>query len=169
MFPRVSTLTTKRLLLEPLAPAHAVELAPLLDDPSLHRYTGGEPLPLAQLRERYERQMLGKSGDGSQLWFNWIVRDRTSEDALGYVQATVDIASRAADVAWVIASRYQGRGYAREAASEMVAWLRSNGAAVVTAHIHPEHAASAAVARAIGLAPTPTVVDGEVRWESGSQ
>jgi len=32
--------------------------------------------------------------------------------------------------------------------------------------VHPDHAASQGVARAIGLGPTRTMVDGEVRWES---
>ena len=160
-----STVTTERLLLEPLAAAHAVELAPLLDDPTLHTYTGGRPLPVEELRERYEHQVGGRSGDGSQLWFNWIVRDRATHDALGFVQATVEVASGVADVAWVIASQYQGHGYAREAASAMVAWLRASGITTVTAHVHPANEASAAVADAIGLAATPVVVDGEIRWE----
>lgn len=34
----------------------------------------------------------------------------------------------------------------------------------VIAHIHPDHLASAAVARAAGLAPTAEMQDGEVRW-----
>jgi len=37
-----------------------------------------------------------------------------------------------------------------------VVWLR--------AAIHPDHRASAAVARSIGLAPTSEIVDGEVVW-----
>ena len=40
------------------------------------------------------------------------------------------------------------------------------GIARVTAHIHPDNAPSEGVARALGLAPTTTVVDGEVRWEA---
>ena len=39
------------------------------------------------------------------------------------------------------------------------------GVEVVVAHVHPQHHASIAVARAIGLAPTGTIVDGEVRWQ----
>ncbi len=46
----------------------------------------------------------------------------------------------------------------------MVAWLREQRAGIV-AHIHPDHQASAAVARAVGLAPTSTLEDGELRWE----
>jgi hypothetical protein len=41
-------------------------------------------------------------------------------------------------------------------ATSGVVWFR--------AEIHPEHEASAAVARSIGLAPTTEVVDGEVVW-----
>jgi RimJ/RimL family protein N-acetyltransferase len=48
----------------------------------------------------------------------------------------------------------------------MVEWLREQRVEVVVAHVHPEHQASMGVARAIGLAPTDVVVDGEVRWES---
>jgi hypothetical protein len=39
----------------------------------------------------------------------------------------------------------------------------------VVAHVLPEHQASMGVARAIGLAPTDVVVDGEVRWETRIQ
>jgi RimJ/RimL family protein N-acetyltransferase len=69
-------------------------------------------------------------------------------------------------VAWVIGTAYQGCGYAREAASLMVTRLRDDGVQHVVAHVHPEHRASQAVARAIGLRPTDTVVDGETRWQA---
>ena len=44
-------------------------------------------------------------------------------------------------------------------------WLLASGTAdAVVAHIHPDHAASVAVARAAGLAPTAERHDGEVVW-----
>jgi hypothetical protein len=46
----------------------------------------------------------------------------------------------------------------------MVEWLRGTGVGVVTARIDPDHAASAAVARVVGLVPTTAVVAGEVTW-----
>lgn len=166
MLTRAPTLlTTERLLLEPLTLAHAEEMVAVLSDPALHRYVGGEPLSDVELRERYARQARGRSPDGLHSWCNWIVRERTSLAAVGYVQATVSDASRSAEVAWVVGSRHQGRGYAREAAKAMVAWLRASGVSTVTAHVHPEHRASSTVARAAGLIETSTVVDGEVRWE----
>ena len=43
-------------------------------------------------------------------------------------------------------------------------WLREQGVELVTAHIHPEHTASIAVARHLGLAAGETRSDGEIRW-----
>ena len=44
--------STQRLDLEPLMAGHAVELAPLLDDVTLHEFTGGAPLSAATLAAR---------------------------------------------------------------------------------------------------------------------
>ena len=84
----------------------------------------------------------------------------------GYVQATVRGAR--AEVAWVVGARWQGRGYAKEAAAGLVRHLLDQGSVrTVVAHIHPGHAASAAVASAAGLLPTGEWEDGEVRWRRG--
>ena len=158
-------LTTEHLLLEPLTPSHAEEMVAVLNDPALYTYVGGEPPSDVELRERYVRQARGRSPDELQSWCNWIIRDRTSFAALGYVQATITDASGWADVAWVVGSEFQGRGHACEAAKAMIAWLRESGVNGVSAHVHPDHAASSTVARAAGLTETSTVIDGEVRWE----
>ena len=163
-------LRTERLDLEPLRIGHADEMAPLLDDAALHRYIGGRPLTRAELGERYARLVRGGSADGTQRWLNWVVRHRDSRQAVGTVQATITATITATDdepgaeVAWVIGVPFQGHGYAKEAARAMVAWLRDQGVGTVVAHVHPRHDASAAVARAVGLVATDTVVDGEVRW-----
>ena len=161
---------SSRLELEPLRPEHADELAPLLDDVGLHEFIGGEPASLDELRARFTRQAVGRSPDGSQRWLNWVVRLRDGGAAVGTTQATVTESDgvSTAEVAWVVARPHQGRGYAVESARAMVEWLREQRVEVVVAHVHPEHQASMAVARAIGLAPTDEVVDGEVRWERRS-
>jgi hypothetical protein len=46
----------------------------------------------------------------------------------------------------------------------MVGWLARHGVRTVTAHIHPEHEASAAVADRVGLKPTLTMEGGERVW-----
>lgn len=166
----VERLVTERLALDPLRVDDAAELAPLLDDPALHAFTGGAPAGAAELRARFARQVAGRSPDGTARWLNWVVRLRATGAAAGTVQATVvpEGDRLAAQVAWVIATPHQRRGYAREAAVALVDWLGARGAGVIVAHVHPAHAASNAVARAAGLRPTDRSVDGEVRWERPS-
>jgi len=97
-----------------------------------------------------------------------VVRRRKDAQPLGTVQATLseNEDGLTAQVAWVIGPAHQGQGYASEAAGLMVRWLRQQGVDTLVAHVHPQHDASMAVARAAGLTPTKTVIDGEVRWEA---
>jgi RimJ/RimL family protein N-acetyltransferase len=165
-WPTATLLTGRRLVLEPLQPDHADEMAVVLDDPALHEYAGGAPATAEELRRRYATLTGGRSPDGSECWLNWVVRHRADSLAVGFVQATVTRAADqfSADVAWVIGTAQQHQGFAQEAAALMVSWLRRQGAASIVAHIHPEHRASAAVAQRIGLTPTGDLFDGEVRW-----
>jgi RimJ/RimL family protein N-acetyltransferase len=155
-------ITTPRLQLEPLRTDHAGELAAVLDDPALHAFTGGAPSTESELRERFARQSIGRSPDGTQDWLNWVVRDRATHKAVGTLQATVS--GRTAELAWVIAASRQGEGLATEAATAVRDALRADGVTTFVAHIHPGHAASAAIARRLGLQPTQPRDDGEVRW-----
>jgi RimJ/RimL family protein N-acetyltransferase len=163
-WPRAEALTTPRLALEPLRPAHARELAPVLADPELHAFIGGEPASEDELRARLQRQAAGQSPDGAQGWLNWVARDRGSEAPVGTVQATLVDGGRTAELAWVVATSRQGEGLATEAARAVQEWLRGRGVRHFVAHIHPDHEASAAVARHLGLAPTDERHDGEIRW-----
>ncbi|MCX4970128.1 GNAT family N-acetyltransferase [Streptomyces sp. NBC_00654] len=154
--------TTDHLDALPLEAAYADEMAAVLGDPALHTYTGGAPEDTAALRARYERQSAG-SPDPAEQWWNWVLRVREDGRLAGYVQATVR--GGAAEIAWVVGTPWQGRGYAKEAAAGLVAHLLADGSVrTVLAHIHPDHTASAAVAGAAGLAPTDEWEDGEVRW-----
>ncbi|MFI2736951.1 GNAT family N-acetyltransferase [Streptomyces sp. NPDC018711] len=162
--PGDATVRTARLDLLPLSVAHADEMARVLADPALHAFTGGTPLTAPELRARYERLVAG-SPDPAVLWCNWVVRLRAEHRLTGTVQATVTEGGRTAEVAWVTGTEWQGRGIAREAARALVDLLLARGVRTVLAHIHPDHTASAAVARAAGLTPTDEEQDGEVRWE----
>jgi RimJ/RimL family protein N-acetyltransferase len=165
-WPVAEIIGTERLVLEPLRVDHAEELAPLLDDESLHEYIGGSPATPEELRERYRRQAAGRSPDGREGWLNWVVRHRETGDAIGTVQATVryDGDRPVAELAWVVVAPHQGRGYAGEAAAGMVGWLAEQGIGALVAHVHPDHRASARVAERLGLRTTDDMVDGEVRW-----
>lgn len=162
--PRLETL---RLVLEPLTVDHAGEMVPVLADERLYAFTGGTPPTLEELGARYARQASGRSPDGVERWLNWIVRRSEDGVAVGFVQAAIseDPPPTAAVLAWVVGVRFQGHGYAREAATALAAWLAGTGVSRLVAYIHPEHTASMAVARALGLTPTDARVDAEVVWE----
>jgi RimJ/RimL family protein N-acetyltransferase len=165
----------------------------VLADSALYGFIGGGPEPPDELAARVRRQAAGVSPDGTQAWLNWVIRaappanrpaspeqatsltDRTEppHDApragaphplVGTFQGTVT--GSQAELAWVVGTAHQGRGFATEAGLAVAAWLEAQGVTTLTAHIHPDHAASQGVARRLGLEPTDTLQDGEVRWVS---
>lgn len=161
-------LEAEHVQLEPLTIDHALPMVSVLADSELYKFIGGKPPTLTELQRRYAAQIVGHSPDQAQWWLNWIVMLRDPRRAIGYVQATVEQnpLTRQADIAWVIGPAFQGYGLATEAAAAMIEWLQAGGVQQLVAHIHPEHPASQAVARKLGLLPTLLMEDGEIRWES---
>jgi len=159
------TILTERLRLDPLRIEDADELFGVLDDERLHEFTGGRPATLAELRTHYTRLLVG-SPKTDEVWFNWIVRRRSDSQPVGTVQATLRDGRRSALLAWVIGVEWQRQGFASEAALGLVQWLRAAGVSDFAAHVHPEHAASEAVARNVGLEPTDWEIGGERVWRS---
>lgn len=154
----MDTIEGPAVVLLPLRVEHADEMAVVLSDADLHTFIGGAPLTAQELRARYERLVAGPPG-----WRNWVIWLRAEECLVGYVQATID--GRRAEMAWVIGTPWQGRGLARAAVKALVEWLEGQEVDTIVAHVHPDHAASAAVAASAGLSPTDRWHDGEVRWE----
>jgi len=167
-WPNVEAVLSEHLRLEPLSVEHALGMVEVLADLSMYEYTGGEAPSLEELQRRYAAQAVGHSDDGSEGWFNWIVKARDSDESIGFVQATLgqNGPEVIAAIAWVISPIYQGHGMASEATTAMMGWLRAKGVSRFKAYVHPEHRASMGVARNQGLHPTPMMEDGEVRWES---
>jgi RimJ/RimL family protein N-acetyltransferase len=149
------------IVLVPLTPEDAHELAPLLDDPELHRFIGGSPLSEEELVERYRHLDRGAPQESGQTWLNWTIRRQADGAAVGTAQATVSGGD--ASLAWVVASPWQGRGYAGDAARALVAWAQARGLKA-TANVHPGHAASEKVATRAGLRPTGAWAGDERVW-----
>ncbi|WP_084078303.1 GNAT family N-acetyltransferase [Demequina sp. NBRC 110057] len=164
--PPCAPLSDAAVSLEPLREDHAEEMVQVLAAPELYRFTGGAAPSLAELRQRYVRQSRGLSPSGDEAWLNWLVRDRASREALGYVQATVALSAsqRTASVAWVVAPAHQGRGIATRAARLMVSHLESDGVRAFSASIADGHTASERVATRLGMRRTEELDDGEVVW-----
>jgi RimJ/RimL family protein N-acetyltransferase len=162
-----TTITTPRLALVRLRAEDADEMARVLGDESLHEFIGGQPLTIAELRDRYANLAAG-SPDPDEVWLNWIVRRRTDSQPIGTVQATLTTRDGrpTAHAAWVIGVDYQNQGFASEAARALVEWLRQHRAHNIVAHIHPDHRASALVALRAGFQPTDEREDGEQVWRA---
>lgn len=168
---RVSTaeeaaiIATARLDLLPIQAEHAEEMAVVLSDPALYTFIGGAPPTVAGLKTRFQAWIAG-SPDAAVTWCNWVIRLRDEDCLTGTVQATISgpAGDRTAEIAWIVGTQWQGRGIATEAARGLVSWLGQRGVRTVSAHIHPDHHASAGVAAAAGLEPTSEWLDGEVRW-----
>jgi RimJ/RimL family protein N-acetyltransferase len=156
---------TGRLLLTPLGPGDADEMAEVLADPELHRFIGGHPATLQELRDRYRALEAGPPRP-DEVWRNWIVRRRADARPVGTVQATIGRRDRGwtAEIAWVVGLSWQGQGYASEAARALVAWLGRHDVHEIVAHIDPDHLASARVATRAGLRPTGDPGAGEQVW-----
>lgn len=156
-------LRTRRLDFLPIDRSYAPAMFSLLNDPALHGFTGGNPPEdvdaLGRLYEWWEQR---RSPDGSEVWLNWVLRDGELDELVGHVQAGVGPDHTA--VAWVVGRRWQGRGYASEAASRLVTWLLGKGVNDIRASIHPDHVASVRVAEGAGLCRTDRQHEGEVIW-----
>jgi RimJ/RimL family protein N-acetyltransferase len=161
-------LQSERLVLEPLRVQHADDLAPVLSDAELHRFIGGHPADVKELRDRFARQVRGPSPETGDAWLNWAVRERAGARMTGTVQATVRTTGHVtrAELAWIIGTAHQGQGFAKEAAALVAEWFRRRSIYCLLAHIHPGHEASMRVARSIGLSPTVVRIAGELRWQS---
>ena len=145
----------------PLRVEYAGEMAKVLSDPDLYTFIGGQPPSVEAVEDRYRRQLAGPDREDEQ-WLNWVMQ--RDDELVGYVQAT--ITGDTAEIAWVVGTPWQGNGYAKEAALGLVRWLDAQGIERVIAHVHPDHAASAAVTTAAGLTRTDQLDDGEYLWST---
>lgn len=153
-------------MLSALRLADATEMVGVLSAEELYEFMGGTAPSEAELRRRYRAQIAGLP-DPAEHWHNWIVRLAGPGPAIGYVQATVG--GSQAEVAWVIGEAWQRCGYAAEATRAMLAWLVANGyVREITAHIHPDHAASQGVASSTGFERIRRLADGEEIWQRPS-
>jgi [ribosomal protein S5]-alanine N-acetyltransferase len=137
--------------LEPQLASHAGELYPVISDPSLYEFIDSKgPASEAALRERLLRLESRLSGDGTEHWLNWVVRNPAGE-LVGYVQATVT-PDHTAEIAYVLGRAHWRKGYAYAACSAMIEELRSSyDVTRLTATLDPANTASLALLKKLGL------------------
>lgn len=145
-------LETARLRLEPLGPGHAQQpFFEGLRDPELYRYeTEQPPADLEALRARFT-QLADGSGDQAEVWLNWVCVRREDAAALGYVQATVEVARASATIGYLVLTEYQRRGFGSEAVAAMCDHLTAHGVRALHAWIDVRNTASVGLAEALGF------------------
>ena len=141
--------------LEPLVAAHAEEMFETLSSPAIYDYMPGAPPPsVAALRKRYERLEMRRSGDGTQLWLNWIVRILSGR-CVGFVQATIHPGTTA-DFAFAFAPEYWGRGIAFEACRMALGELAGQfGVGTFFATVDPRNRRSTRLLERLGFSNVP--------------
>lgn len=139
--------------LEPQLAVHAAELYAVIADPGLYEFIDQKaPASEYVLRVRLGKLETRLSGDGTEDWLNWIVRNPAGE-LVGYVQATVT-PDHSAEIAYVLGSAHWRKGYATAACRAMIGELQTYyGATRLTATLDPQNAASLALLRKLGLSP----------------
>ena len=140
--------------LEPQLAAHAEEMFAVLCDPAIYEHENEPPESVERLRQRFARLESRRSPDGRQQWLNWVIR-LPSSGLIGYVQATVHADGRAA-IAYVLGSRYWGRGLARRAVEAMLAELALNHQVrTLSAVLKRSNARSLRLLERLGFTPAP--------------
>ena len=158
------TLTTARLVLEPLAADHARIAYRWFADEALYRYmVGSPPADERALHDRFAGLAAG-SGRPNERWLNWLAFGRDDRSLVGWHQATLTVPT--ASIAWVTFSANRRHGYAREGAAAVVEWLLGEGAREIVAQSDERNAASRRTAVALGFVEDPDPVAEELRGEA---
>jgi [ribosomal protein S5]-alanine N-acetyltransferase len=147
----ISLLETLRLEMEPLEAAHAEELFPQLLDQNLHTFLeGSAPESVDWLRERYSRLSKRISGNGKQLWLNWVPRQKESRQCVGYFESSVE-----GEIAWLayyVFVEFQGQGYAKEGMQEVITFLETTyGVRTFVIEMDTRNLPSERLAQALGF------------------
>lgn len=154
--PDVPAIETDRLSLRAHRLSDFDESAALWGDPDITRHIGGK----TSTREESWTRLLRYIGHWAAMGFGyWVVREQGSGRFVGevgfadYKREMQPSIEGAPEIGWVVARWAQGRGFATEAVSAVLAWGAIRfGAARTVCIIDPENLASIRVAEKSGYA-----------------
>jgi [ribosomal protein S5]-alanine N-acetyltransferase len=154
---------TARLRLEPLQPAHACELWPVLSDPLLYEHVPQDPPASVEwLARRYALLASRLSPEGDELWLNWVLRQRDGGGCIGSVQVTLD-ADASAYFAYELGSAFWRQGFASEACAAVQQVLKLDfGVQRVVAEVDTLNVASIRLLERLGFTRTALKRDADV-------
>lgn len=156
---RPQAITTERLLLAPLGVEHADALFEALHDAEIYRYVPGDvPQRANDLALRYRRTSAGPAAPDER-WWNWAVaaRERPAKP-FGTVETSLSQSGKHASLGYMFGRSAWGRGFAFEACSAAIAYLRRHAATErIDAFIDTRNERSIRLAERLGMHRVETV------------
>lgn len=145
-------LRTARLLIRPMRLDDAEELWRRRNQPEVARYqTWVLPYPREKADELV-RSVVAMDGPANDEWWMASIADPESDEVYGDLVVHLGWDSRSAEIGYTLAQEHWGKGYALEAASDLVAYLFGTvGVTRVFGMLHPENTASAMVLERVGM------------------
>jgi len=145
-------LETRRLVLEPLIPAHAEAIYEQLLDKRQYEFIPQDPpTSLQALERRYQALSSRLSPSEQEAWLNWVVRLLFEGTYIGTLEATV-YANCTATIAYMIFPPFWRQGYALEGCGRLLNHLfKDYGLSVVSAEIDTRNIASIRLVEALGF------------------
>lgn len=143
---------TERLVLRPLAPADAPALAALTNHPAVAPAISFLPYPFG---EDDARALVARNAPDARERFLGVFRAGTLVGVIGAHAQAPRGGAATIEIGYWLGADARGRGYAREAASGLIARLRVLAPeAAIVAEVHPDNHASARLLRALGFVET---------------
>jgi RimJ/RimL family protein N-acetyltransferase len=142
---------TDRLILEPILVSHADEMLEVLSYPEMYKYIPENPPTLDKLRIRYEHWAKRISPKGDELWLNWVGRRRDTNQLIGFFQSGFRAVDEI-DVAYVLGINHQKLGFAYEAMSAIILFLKTElNAKIIKAWIDTRNEASIKLVKKLNM------------------
>ncbi len=158
----IPTIETPRVLLRAFTLADAPAFHTAYGDPESMRHWNHAPSPSVARTERYLPHWMKPAPDG---WMVWAVALRESGRCIGMVNFHGrDVASRRAEIGYILTPDATGQGLAREAVGAMIAHMRDRlNVHRIEAQIEPANAKSRALVERLGfVCEAPLLRD---RWK----
>jgi aminoglycoside 6'-N-acetyltransferase len=141
---------TERVLVRRFRPGDAEPFAAYRRDPEVARYQFWEPeMPIEEAVETVRGY--GAADESEPGWFQYAVELRSEGVLIGDVGVNLRENRMQAELGFTFARAYQGRGYAREAATAVLDALFARGLHKVDADCDARNHASAGLLRRLGF------------------
>lgn len=155
----MTTLTTPRLLLEPLEDRHFDDLHTLNRDPAVMRYITGRPDTPQDTQSMIDR-VKARWAEFGYSWWGFVLRGGEREGLLigaGCIQHLNRDPSGPLETGWRLRQDAWGQGYASEAARHMVGWAFDTlKPELICAVCQPDNTPSSTVMERLGMSYTGT-------------